>query len=247
MRTNRSTAFESPNSPGPLRLAAVPAVLFLLGGVLWTDPLRFQDPVGQAAAVPGWAIDPAPIRKPKLTPVMKVAGYDLKCSDCHKLFPSQPETTRSPYQHTNIALKHGINERCFNCHHLTNRDVYVDDWGEEIPADQPHRLCGKCHGPVYRDWLHGSHGRTNGYWDTTRGEQTRRTCIECHDPHQPPFPPMPPAPGPHTLRMGRQDHAHEPAALKNPLQLTREQAPEELQPPVAPYEPPAAEGGEQTP
>ncbi len=247
MSTPRSPAFESPGSPGVLRLAGVPAALLLLAGALWTDPLPFHSPVGAAAAVPGWATDPRPVRKPKLTPVMKVAGYDLKCSSCHKLFPSPPETTRSLYQHTDITMKHGINERCFNCHHLTNRDAYTDDWGHEIPADEPHRLCGKCHGPVYRDWLHGSHGRTNGHWDTARGEQSRRTCIECHDPHRPPFPPMPPAPGPHTLRMGPQDHAREPETLKNPLQLAREQAPEQLELAGPPYEPEAEEGGAPTP
>jgi hypothetical protein len=100
---------------------------------------------------------------------------------------------------------------------------------------------------VYRDWLHGSHGRTNGYWDTTRGEQSRRTCIECHDPHRPPFPPMPPAPGPRTLRLGRQDHSREPEPMKNPLQLAREQAPEELDLAGPPYIPDAAEGAEPTP
>lgn len=63
-------------------------------------------------------------------------------------------------------------------------------------------VCAKCHGPVYRDWQNGSHGRINGYWDRSRGPQTRRRCIECHDPHAPPFAPLAPAPGPSTLRMG---------------------------------------------
>jgi hypothetical protein len=73
--------------------------------------------------------------------------------------------------------------------------------GTEIPFDQPQLLCANCHGPVYRDWQHGSHGRSNGYWDASRGPMTRRKCIECHDPHQPPFPPMKPAPPPNTLRL----------------------------------------------
>ena len=89
-----------------------------------------------------------------------------------------------------------MNTRCFNCHNRTNRDTFVDDAGGEIPWNQPPLLCGKCHGPVYRDWQHGSHGRTNGYWDKTRGPQERRKCVECHDPHRPPFAPMVPAPGP---------------------------------------------------
>lgn len=62
------------------------------------------------------------------------------------------------------------------------------------------------------------HGRTNGYWDTSRGEQSRRKCIECHDPHQPPFPPMRPAPGPETLRMGPQGPGGH-GEVRNPLRV----------------------------
>jgi hypothetical protein len=161
------------------------------------------------------------VRRPTLRPEIQLAGYTYRCSDCHDLFPSPAETARSLTQHTHIVLKHGINTRCFNCHHRINRDAYVDDWGREIPADQPQLVCAKCHGPVYRDWLHGSHGRTNGYWDTAKGPQERRKCIECHDPHQPPFPPMRPAPGPNTLRMGDQHRAVEHPDVPNPLQVYR--------------------------
>ena len=115
-------------------------------------------------------------------------------------------------------MKHGLNTWCLSCHHSENRDAFVDDRGEEIPWDQPQLLCAKCHGPVFRDWQHGAHGRTNGYWDKSQGEQTRRKCIECHDPHQPPFPPMRPAPGPNTLRMGPQgDEIH--TEVRNPLKV----------------------------
>ena len=50
------------------------------------------------------------------------------------------------------------------------------------------------------------HGRTNGYWDVTRGMQHRLGCTECHDPHSPRSPamqPVTPLPPPHTLRMER--------------------------------------------
>lgn len=187
-----------------IRAVLVPVVLFGVAGVLASDIWRFTSPVGLPPHVPAWATDPATVRQPALRPEIVVAGYTYRCSDCHDLFPSPPETTRSLTQHRHIILKHGINARCFNCHHLTNRDALVDDWGHEIPYDQPQLVCAKCHGPVYRDWLHGSHGRTSGYWDTQRGSQERPTCTRCHDPHIPPFPPMPPAPGPHTLRMGDQ-------------------------------------------
>jgi DNA-directed RNA polymerase subunit RPC12/RpoP len=193
-------------------------VLLVFAGVLALNPLPFVSPVSEATLVPASATDTTPVRQPHLRPEYKVAVFTYRCSDCHKIIPSPAETSRTLTQHREIQLNHGINTRCFNCHHRTNRDAFVDDYGNEIPWDQPQLLCAKCHGPVYRDWQHGSHGRTNGYWDVSQGEQTRRRCIECHDPHQPPFTPLAPAPGPHTLRVGPQGHGpherpHDPLRL----------------------------------
>ncbi|MBN1344685.1 MAG: hypothetical protein JXQ73_18480 [Phycisphaerae bacterium] len=218
---------ESVSVPSSLRGAGagvvlVSAAFFALAGLLWADLWPFRSPVAPATKVPAWVIDPAPVRHPKLRPEIELAGFTYRCSDCHDLFASPPETTRSLTQHRDIVLKHGINARCFNCHHLTHRDAFVDDWGREIPYDKPQLLCAKCHGPVYRDWTHGSHGRTNGYWDPRRGPLERRKCIECHDPHQPPFPPMPPAPPPNTLRMGNQSFPDEHGARTNPLRVYRQ-------------------------
>jgi len=209
---------DPPREPGPLpgqrmerlRPVLVPLVLFVVAGVLGSGLWQFESPLGPRRAAPPWASDPRTVYQPKLRPQITIAGYTYRCSDCHDLFPSPAETTRPLTQHREIVLRHGINTRCFNCHHRTNRDALVDDWGREIPYDQPQLLCAKCHGPVYRDWLHGSHGRTGGYWDTTRGPQLRPRCVACHDPHVPPFPPIPPAPGPRTLRMGDQSHPPQP-------------------------------------
>ena len=183
----------------------VPCVLFALTALLWLAPLRFNTPTTATAPVPAWVTDVTPIRQPDLHPDYVVGVFTYRCNDCHEIIPSPAETDRILTQHNEIVLKHGINTRCFNCHHRTNRNAFVDDFGHEISWDQPQLLCAKCHGPVYRDWQHGSHGRTNGYWDTARGPQTRRKCIECHDPHQPPFPPMKPSPAPHTLRATAKD------------------------------------------
>lgn len=197
----------------------VPIVLFAFAGVLALQPLTFSSPVAAPTPVPASVTDPTPVRQPKLKPSYSAGVFTYRCSECHKIIPSPAETSRTLTQHTEIRLQHGINTRCFNCHHRTNRDAFVDDYGREIPWDQPQLLCGKCHGPVFRDWQHGSHGRTNGYWDTKQGPQTRRRCIECHDPHQPPFHPLTPAPGPHTLRMGPQEPAvHE--AGHDPLRVS---------------------------
>lgn len=198
----------------------VPAALLVFAAGLALRPFPFTSPVSDATEVPAWATNTTPVRQPRLRPEYSQAVYTYRCSDCHKIIPSPAETTRTLTQHREIDLQHGINTRCFNCHHRTNRDAFVDDYGGEIPWNQPQLVCAKCHGPVYRDWQHGSHGRTNGYWDVARGEQTRRRCIECHDPHHPPFPSMVPAPGPHTLRMGSQPHgqhgeAHDPLRLSS--------------------------------
>jgi hypothetical protein len=206
----------------------VPPVLIILAVVLVSDPWPADNPIVSATLIPAWATDTTPVRQPALVPEYAHAGYTFRCSDCHRILPSPPETDRRLTQHTEVVLKHGINTRCLNCHHPDNRDAFVADDGGEIPWSQPQLLCAKCHGPVYRDWQHGAHGRSNGYWDTTQGPQTRRKCIECHDPHQPPFPPMPPAPAPHTLRMGpqgqpRHHEAHDPLRIRDAAPYPREE------------------------
>lgn len=196
----------------------VAIVLFATAVVLVFNPLSFSSPVSAPTPLEPWVTDTTPVRQPVMAPKLSTGVYTYKCSECHKILPSPPETQRTLTQHTDIRLQHGINTRCFNCHHPDNRDAFIDDMGGEIAWDQPQLLCAKCHGPVYRDWQHGSHGRSNGYWDVSQGDQTRRKCIECHDPHHPPFQVMSLAPGPKTLRMGEQnlvsqDHGH------NPLQI----------------------------
>lgn len=201
-----------------MRAVLVPLALFGLAAVLFGVPWRFDSPVAEASVVPEWAVDSATVRQPALVPEIALGSFRYRCSDCHRLFRSLPEATSSLIRHTDIVLKHGINTRCFNCHNILNRDTFVDDIGGEIPYDQPEQLCARCHGPVYRDWEHGVHGRSNGYWDTQQGPLTRKQCTECHDPHQPPFPPMTPAPPPNTLRMGPQAPA-EHLPDENPLRI----------------------------
>ena len=201
------------------RATAISAALLLLAGVLAFGGWSFEPPYPGPVQVPASATDAKPVRQPQLQPLLAVGVFTSRCSDCHKIIPSPAETDRTLTQHREVRLRHGINTRCFNCHHRTNRDAFVDDYGHEIPWDQPQLLCAKCHGPVYRDWQHGSHGRTNGYWDLKLGAQTRRKCIECHDPHCPPFAPLAPAPGPNTLRMGSQD-AHTRPEGRDPLRVS---------------------------
>jgi len=215
----------SRDSAGQQRSGAywVAGALFVFAVVvLAAQPFPFTSPVSPAVVVPAWVTDTTPVRHPEMKPEYRHAVFVYRCSDCHDIIPSPPETERVLTQHSEIVLKHGMNARCFNCHHRTNRDAFVDDQGGEIPWDHPERMCAKCHGPVYRDWQHGVHGRTNGYWLVSKGPRKRLTCVRCHDPHQPPFPPMHPAPGPHTLRMGRQDFP-DYTGEHDPLRVLRSQ------------------------
>lgn len=123
-------------------------------------------------------------------------GWSYDCMECHRALDSKWHRDKPLVEHENIHLDHGNNRFCLNCHHPTNRNVFVDYDGSEIPEKDVVLLCAKCHGPVYRDWEAGAHGRLNGYWDTDKGPQTRLRCIQCHDPHSPVFKPLHPLPPP---------------------------------------------------
>lgn len=195
----------------------VPVVLAVCALSLAFAP-RYQSPAVAPAQIPATATDPTPVRHPSSSPRYTVGVFTYRCSECHRSHP-KPHAAGSDFtKHSEIRLAHGINTRCLNCHHPTNREAFVDDYGEEIPWDQPQQLCAKCHGPVFRDWQHGSHGRINGHWDTSRGELVRLKCIQCHDPHRPPFQPIASAPAPHTLHSGPH-HAASHSGVRNPLRL----------------------------
>jgi hypothetical protein len=154
-------------------------------------------------------------------------GYEMACNECHGLFFSPAETSPWLTQHQHIELDHGLNDRCFNCHDRFNRDMLILPGNVLIPFDESPRLCASCHGPTYRDWELGIHGRTFGSWDTTSGKQRHLACTQCHDPHAPAFGPMTLLPGPNTLRMRtpektayddeHKDDKHIPSGKRNPL------------------------------
>jgi len=128
----------------------------------------------------------------------KVCHVDLKAPtyECEKNL-NVPGTFHMPFgAHKDMAFNHGLNMRCFNCHNCSNLGTYINFDGSEIPGDKPVLLCRKCHGVLYRDWQAGIHGRTNGYWDASRGPQIKLECNQCHNPHQPHFPPLVPRPSP---------------------------------------------------
>jgi hypothetical protein len=153
--------------------------------------------------VEGELFDTTPVRGP-IKPLRHRRGpYEYRCSECHTAFVSPHRQQRFISEHRDIVLDHGFNTNCLNCHHPTNRNAYVDHEGNEIPADHPELLCAKCHGPHYREWELGAHGRRNGYWDTSRGPHIVVRCTECHDPHSPRFKPMKPLPPPPPTRFAQ--------------------------------------------
>jgi uncharacterized CHY-type Zn-finger protein len=108
-----------------------------------------------------------------------------------------------PDVHEDIVMNHGSHNRnnnCFNCHDETNLEQLQTRDGQAVKLTESMRLCGSCHGPTYRDWEAGVHGRTSGYWDRQLGPMDRKLCVNCHNPHAPAFPSRAPAPGPHPLR-----------------------------------------------
>ncbi len=133
---------------------------------------------------------------------------DFECYVCHeknkppKLTLNAEGDVIVPKEHSDIVMGHGRHHRnnnCFNCHDESNLELLQTRDGKHLKIVESPALCGSCHGPTYRDWEAGAHGRTSGYWDRALGPIDRKVCTSCHNPHSPPFPSRPPAPGPHPL------------------------------------------------
>lgn len=135
---------------------------------------------------------------------------DFDCYACHdkKKPPVLKFDTNQnlviPSEHSTIVMQHGRHNRnnnCFNCHDEHNLELLQTRDGHEVKLAESPPLCGSCHGPTYRDWEAGAHGRTGGFWNTALGQRRKQICVDCHNPHQPKIPPRKPAPGPHPLRV----------------------------------------------
>lgn len=139
------------------------------------------------------------------------AGEDLSDFDCYACHEKgKPPVLRFdtngviivPNEHPDIVMghgSHGRNNNCFNCHDENDLTHFQTRDGRKVTFNDSQLLCGSCHGPTYRDWEAGAHGRTSGYWDRSEGGITRKRCVNCHNPHSPKFPGRQPAPPPHLL------------------------------------------------
>jgi len=135
------------------------------------------------------------------------SGYD--CYACHEegkelklTFDDQGEVVL-PEDHNDLHMAHGRHSRnnnCFNCHDEKNLRLLQTRDGRQVELLHSSPLCGSCHGPTFRDWEAGVHGRISGKWTHDKGQFVRKDCVQCHNPHAPTFRSWTPAPGPHPLR-----------------------------------------------
>lgn len=146
---------------------------------------------------------PVVIRKPVGHPVIPTGVLDEKgnpisvgCATCHATKTVNPDAklgTPLTHFHQGLIAKHG-DLSCTSCHNPADgyASLRLAD-GKPVPYSEVMTLCAQCHGPQYRDYLHGAHGGMAGHWDLTSGGRVRNNCIECHDPHAPKYPIVSPA------------------------------------------------------
>jgi len=114
------------------------------------------------------------------------------CSNCHASMEVNRKKRELKEEHSQIKLHHAETMRwCLDCHDAKGRDRLRLYNGELISFNESYRLCGECHGNLYRDWKAGIHGKRTGYFPGS-GKRTYFLCAHCHDPHEPKFKPLKP-------------------------------------------------------
>lgn len=196
--------------PTARALWSVSAAFAALAIAFWLEPWGRIEPLPPIPLVDRAFLDTSPVRVSYADLLRRKADVsDFDCYACHE--KDQPTPLRFdaagqlviPSEHENIVMghgRHGRNNLCYNCHDEHNLLLLQARDGRELKLEESTPLCGSCHGPTYRDFDAGIHGRTSGYWDRSRGPVTRLDCVNCHNPHAPKFPSRTPAPGPHPLR-----------------------------------------------
>ena len=194
------------------------AVGFLaLAGALFSGVWGRQETVAVLPTVDPKFTNTAPVRV-SAAELIRTGGdaSGLDCYACHER--GKPPTLHLnaeggvvlPKEHDDLVIRHGRNDRnnqCFNCHDPEHLDQLRGRNGTHFTWQESSKLCGSCHGPTYRDWETGIHGRTSGFWDRGAGAIARLECASCHHPHSPAFPTLNPAPAPHPLH-AKETRAH---------------------------------------
>lgn len=114
----------------------------------------------------------------------------VRCNTCHDNKASNSDAhTGSEIQdfHQSLTFNHGTLS-CVSCHNSENYETLHLANGKSLEFSETKQLCAQCHGPQHRDYLNGSHGGMNGYWDLNRGPRKRNTCTDCHAVHAPAYP-----------------------------------------------------------
>ena len=155
---------------------------------------------------------PVEIRKPSGPPRVSTALSDahgnrvtVACSTCHTTRQpnNQNKTVRDLDEfHVGMAFSHGT-VSCLSCHNSNDYDSLKLADDSRVEFSDVMTLCAQCHGPQMNDYQHGAHGGMNGYWDRTRGPQSKNNCVDCHNPHSPQFPKMQPTFKPKDRFLGR--------------------------------------------
>ncbi len=144
-------------------------------------------------------LHPIIVRKPAGPPMVELAGLDphgrstqVACSTCHSVrppnFENQTSTTLDEF-HQGLQVNHG-KLACYACHNPANADTLRLADGSAVEYRDVMTLCSQCHAAQATSFAHGAHGGMNGYWDLSRGPQTKNNCVDCHDPHAPSYPKM---------------------------------------------------------
>ena len=226
MSSMNQTAPSNRNQPTGSRLLRGVCVLLALlatGACLWAaEKLVLPKVAKPEPAQPKTGLDTdthlnkTPPRQTKGLDLVKM-GWTYDCNECHKLIePKWHYDGRPMVEHEQVKLNHGNNRFCLNCHSAKNHNVFVDYDGSEIKQQDVVQLCARCHGTTYRDWQHGAHGRMNGHWDKTKGEQTQLRCIQCHDPHDPAYKPIETLRAPdYPARAAGSAHSSQPETAKH--------------------------------
>lgn len=149
-------------------------------------------------AIRGESVKGAPTHSPASdeiqTPAPPLSPDYFPCSSCHEKGVTNAQPRQLSDEHTDIVFEHDAKNRwCLDCHASLDRDKLHMASGELIDFSQSHRLCGQCHGPTYRDWKAGVHGKRTGMWD---GQKNYFLCVHCHNPHSPSIKPIKPFPAP---------------------------------------------------
>ena len=156
------------------------ATIFIVSGFSFSNPVKPPEPLKV-----GWYRPETPRKE-----IVKNEVIVGQCWVCHAMWVGIPDPNiiRPIGAHPEVKLSHGKNKRCYNCHMITDRDKWTSNDGKGIIYTNVAKLCGRCHGIAYRNWLNGTHGVNRGKWDAKRPfDVTRPQCNYCHDPHSPEY------------------------------------------------------------